>query len=310
MNNLISVIIPVYNKGSYLKRSITSVLNQTYSNLELIVINDGSTDCSEEILLSYNEDKRIKYLKLENGGVSKARNIGLRMSSGEFVCFLDADDYYEKDFLEQMLKSIGEYNVCYCLHNYVRGEKQLRCKIDLAKNDIITNYFLNKTTPNTNSWLLRREFLVENELFFEEELDWGEDMLFFSKILTLDIQVQYNENYLTNYDLGVPNSLSTNDLNKVKKDLRWIDEYKSFLEKVNQSSVRKQKIKDVIESYFIPALVLYRIFSNKEKISIQEFEELKVYFQDFKFNNGLRSFKLGLYKLFLENYFRLNKGRI
>lgn len=115
---LVSIIMPVYNKENYLEKSILSVLNQTYKNIELVIINDGSTDKSEEIILKMMYDNRIKYYKQSNNGVSIARNNGIKVALGEFVSFLDADDYYDETFIEKMLNKIKDKNVCYC-GNYV-----------------------------------------------------------------------------------------------------------------------------------------------------------------------------------------------
>ena len=91
---LVSVIIPSYNASKFIDITINSVLNQTYSNFELIVVDDGSTDDTEIHIKRYLTDERVKYFKIKNGGVSNARNYGASMSKGEYLCFLDADDFF------------------------------------------------------------------------------------------------------------------------------------------------------------------------------------------------------------------------
>lgn len=105
---MISVIIPLYNKEHYVAKTISSVLAQTYQNFELIIVNDGSTDHSAEIVSSFS-DSRIRYVEQANGGVSSARNHGLRLAKGDFIAFLDADDTWYPDFMEQMLKLYHDY---------------------------------------------------------------------------------------------------------------------------------------------------------------------------------------------------------
>jgi len=109
-NELISVIIPSYNSGKFLGEAIESVVNQTYKNIEIIVINDGSTDNTEEIVKKWQKkDRRIRYLKhKENRGLSVARNDGIRISKGDFISLLDADDFWMKDKLEKQMKKIKE----------------------------------------------------------------------------------------------------------------------------------------------------------------------------------------------------------
>ena len=102
----ISVVIPTYNRGHLILKSIGSVLNQTYKNIEVLLIDDGSTDNTEHIIKNL-EDKRIKYIKLNhNLGGSNARNIGIRLASGKYISFQDSDDYYHYDKLEKQYKNI------------------------------------------------------------------------------------------------------------------------------------------------------------------------------------------------------------
>ncbi len=116
----ISVIVPVYNVEAYLKQCVESILGQTYGNIELILVNDGSTDKSPEICGSFpDQDKRVRVIHKENGGVSSARNAGIKASSGEYVLFADADDWLEADMLEYLLqnavKSNADISCCaYC----------------------------------------------------------------------------------------------------------------------------------------------------------------------------------------------------
>ena len=104
-----SIIIPVYNKEQYIQRCINSIITQTYTDFEVIIINDGSTDQSKDILNTIS-DSRFKIFSISNGGVSNARNTGLNYASGQYILFIDADDYIDKDYCESIHKSILEYN--------------------------------------------------------------------------------------------------------------------------------------------------------------------------------------------------------
>ena len=111
MNELISVVVPVYNVEKYLKRCIKSVLNQTYKNLEIILVDDGSKDKSGQICDEYSKkDERIKVIHKENGGLSDARNVGIENSFGKYICFIDSDDYVDVKFLENLYSIIKKYN--------------------------------------------------------------------------------------------------------------------------------------------------------------------------------------------------------
>ena len=111
MKSLISVIIPVYNKENYIQNCLNSVLAQSYSNLEIVLINDGSKDNSGEILDEYaDKDERVKVFHIENGGVYAARNFGLEKSTGDYVTFIDADDTIELSYIETLFRVLQENN--------------------------------------------------------------------------------------------------------------------------------------------------------------------------------------------------------
>lgn len=121
MNELVSIIVPAYNAEKFLKRSIEAILNQTYRNIELILINDGSTDNTEQICLEYAaKDSRVKYFQQENHGQGYTRARGIRESKGEYIAFVDADDYMHPQAYEIMLKSLlrDSTDVCVCQWNY------------------------------------------------------------------------------------------------------------------------------------------------------------------------------------------------
>lgn len=110
MNNtpLISVIVPAYNVEKYIKTCLDSLINQTYSNFEIIVINDGSTDQTEEILRSYQSNPKFRIYSQKNGGLSAARNRGIKLVNGELVCFIDSDDSVKSDYLEKLVAPFFE----------------------------------------------------------------------------------------------------------------------------------------------------------------------------------------------------------
>lgn len=106
-DSLISIVIPIYNAEKYLEECLNSIKNQTYKNFEVIMVNDGSKDDSETICKRFSEDDtRFRYLKKENGGVSSARNLGLDNVEGDYITFIDADDWIDENHLELLINSI------------------------------------------------------------------------------------------------------------------------------------------------------------------------------------------------------------
>lgn len=122
-NELISIIVPVYNVSKYLERCISSIINQSYQNIEIILINDGSTDNSGEICNKYSLlDNRIKVIHKTNGGLSDARNCGIKNSSGDYIMFIDSDDVVNFNIVECLYNIIIKYDtdisICDCVHCY------------------------------------------------------------------------------------------------------------------------------------------------------------------------------------------------
>ena len=121
---IFSIIMPIYNREKFLEKSIASVINQTFKNWELIIIDDGSTDQSYNIIQKYlDKYPNIKYIKNSHFGVSTTRNIGLKKCSGEFICYLDSDNYYVNTFLEQIYKNIQGKDICYCGYTSLNDDK-------------------------------------------------------------------------------------------------------------------------------------------------------------------------------------------
>jgi glycosyltransferase involved in cell wall biosynthesis len=130
-----SVIIPVYNKALFLGETLKSLLAQTFTDFEVIVINDGSTDGSESVIQSFN-DVRIRYYSKENEGVAVARNLGIEKTLGEFICFLDADDYWEPNFLATFKKQIDvlpNHKVFSCAIAIETAQKTIPARYSLAR---------------------------------------------------------------------------------------------------------------------------------------------------------------------------------
>lgn len=185
-NNLISVIIPVYNVKQYIERCIDSVLNQTYKNIEIILVDDGSNDGCNEICNMYAEkDKRIKVVHIKNSGVSNARNLGIRLANGDFITFVDADDYIDTSCIEKM------YKLC----------KDEQCDIGIV-GTLENNELTNKT--NTSGESIDMVLSAENALkeMLNEKYYYGN---VWGKIYKTDIwkNVHFNEDTVIGEDMEV-----------------------------------------------------------------------------------------------------------
>ena len=118
---LISIVVPIYNVEKYLKQCIESIINQTYKNIEILLVNDGSTDNCAQICDEYAQiDERIKVIHKKNGGLSDARNSGINIAKGKYIAFIDSDDYVSEEYIEKLYNAISENNVRIAQCNFVK----------------------------------------------------------------------------------------------------------------------------------------------------------------------------------------------
>ena len=198
----VSVIIPTYNRSRLAKEAVNCVLNQTFKDLEVIVADDGSTDDTHIVVQSIMDD-RIKYFYKENGGASSARNLGLKKAQGQFICFLDSDDLWPKNFLQTMLISLQaspEYGAAYCMRTllFENGSTQSSYQKDFFLSGRVTAQLFQKTFIQTSTICFRKNVL--EGIFFDESLNNGEDVDAWLRISTRtkflfvpDIQIIYRQ---------------------------------------------------------------------------------------------------------------------
>lgn len=190
MEFLISVIIPIYNSEKTLKKCIDSVINQSLKKIEIILINDGSTDGSKRICEEYKKNNcKIKVIDKKNEGVSSARNLGIELANGKYIIFIDSDDYIDKNMLEDMYKSSDMGNLDLICNGYiVENEKGKVLQTNKVKNIISTTngYLIDDILLNTNlsyTWgkLYKTDIIKNKCIKFDKNLKLGEDSLFVYK---------------------------------------------------------------------------------------------------------------------------------
>lgn len=160
MEDLISVVVPIYNVENYIKKCVDSILSQTYKNLEIILVDDGSPDNCPQICDEYaQKDSRIKVIHKENGGVSSARNIGMENARGKWIAFIDADDWIEEKYFEKMLDRVKTNDADIVLCGYNRVMPNCNIKINSNGGDEKVNakeYLIKVLNPQT-LWLCTYE---------------------------------------------------------------------------------------------------------------------------------------------------------
>lgn len=176
-NILVSVVVPIYNVEQYLQKCLNSIRNQTYKNLEILLINDGTKDNSLEICnKNAKKDERIKVVSQKNGGLSKARNTGLKKATGEYICFIDADDFIDEHYIEYMLRNVieSDSDICACDFYYINEDEETWSKNVIKNNQEFTNIEAicdilgEKQTTEVMAWnkLYKRSLFIDNNIIF------------------------------------------------------------------------------------------------------------------------------------------------
>ena len=196
----VSVVMPIYNAGDYLTRAIGDVLRQSLTELELICVNDGSTDNSLSIIKSFmKKDQRIKLINQQNAGTSVARNVGIEAAVGQYIIFLDADDFYEKDLLKLLYEAAEKDNLDVAVARFdIYNDNQNKYSLPMeephsgifvdgsvsSKNEY-PDFILSSTTGYVWNKLFRTTFVKNMELAFDPELYVFEDVCFVCSALAL-----------------------------------------------------------------------------------------------------------------------------
>lgn len=305
MQSLISVIVPVYNVEKYLNRCVESIVNQTYENLEIILVDDGSTDNCPEICEEWAEkDNRIKVVHKQNGGLSSARNAGMDIMHGEYVLFIDSDDYIDLKMAEEMYKKISkdDYDVCLCNSNSVDNDYNIiytsqNKSVIFEGKDIIYN-FLSAAVFDSFSVcdkMYKVSVLKNNNLRFDETIKWGEDYPFnyhcfkvINKLISVENAYYY---YLISREGSITYNVTYGSVN------RWKN-IKMVLEAEKDNSVNYEI---VLKKYASELLCILRELlrdGNRELIKENYktiIDEIKKYYAEFiKLNNLNRKVKFSI----------------
>ena len=254
---MISIIIPCYNAEKTIKRCLESVISQTYKNIEIVIINDGSIDKTDSIIKKYINDNRIKYYNRSNHGIGKTRNFGIKEATGEYITFLDSDDYLPNDAIDNLYKLAQKNKLDLVVSDYYVDNKNI--KSEKIKSFPITNI---KNNPNLifdinlAPWnKLYKKELIEN-IKFEENLKYEdapfviESIIKAKRIGKLDKETYY---YVVN-----PNSETT------IRDERIFDIFK-ILDIIGRLVENKKELTEVYKTLCIRIICNYNIQQRYQK---------------------------------------------
>lgn len=248
---LISVIIAIYNMEKFLERCVESVLSQTYGNIEIILVNDGSQDSSLELCKQFEKiDNRVKVINKENGGLTSARKAGFELSVGKYIAFIDSDDYLEKDYIEKQYQNIVETGAEISICNYFLETNGIEKQIELyhEKNVYEQDEFISKLLlpaiypifeddtriPNFLWLRLFDRAVISEECFVSEREVYTEDLFFNAEAYRKCKKISVTDCYLYHYCLNSSSLTHKFRKNRYEMGKNRIEKIKSFLEKVNR----------------------------------------------------------------------------
>lgn len=291
MKDLISIIVPIYNSEKNISKCIESVLTQTYSNIELLLINDGSNDSSDSICMKYQKkDKRVKYLFKENGGVSSARNYGINISKGKWIMFLDSDDYLDKKSLENIITSIKDKNILYSLNrkmyileNKYKFDNNLNQEFDSM--EFITDIIDGKQMGVVWGYLFNANFV--KKMKFDQNTFYLEDTLFLinyikeckiKHIKFISYKTYYN--YIFNND-GITKS-GKDLVKKCHSFIYSLDNINKILDYKYDDKIKLKKVRILEEELRLADDIKdYKIVCHE--INIEKYTDNKIRFKVFSF---------------------------
>lgn len=292
MDKLVSVVIPVYNGENTIEKCVESVLKQTYDNIEIVIVNDGSADNTDkavkELLKKYGS---IKYICKENSGVSSARNFGIENSCGEYIVFLDSDDTIEAEFIEKLYEQCGDKILPVCGMNIVYSEGSFEKRVysddepvssaDIKDIAFVYSRYLLSSAANK---MYSRKVIVENNISFPTDIANGEDLIFNLSYAEHMKEFKIINEALYNYNVFSEGTLHTvHDSNRFYFISRMYREFEEVLKKLDCDDDSFAAVKKMIMSEYVFAIQLYMSYS--EDNSEEKTDNLRKIFKSGEYNS-------------------------
>lgn len=271
----ISVIVPAYNASGYIKKCLDSLVSQTLKDIEIIIVNDGSVDNTEAIIKKYmKKHSQIKYFYKENGGQSSARNLGITYATGEFISFVDSDDYIELTMLEKMYNKIKEskLDVVICGINYTYDDRVEKV-YPFKENQTITQKDFILTNPCPWNKLYRKTLLEKNNFKFPEGIIY-EDLSLIPRVGIMTKKFGYVNECLYNY---IIHDNSTMNINKYNPKINGIFTSLNLLYNHFEEKNKLEEYNNELEHIFIHHLLFnanLRFYSFKRYKEIKEISKI------------------------------------
>jgi len=312
----VSIILPAYNVEKYIAKSIESVLNQTYKDFELLVVIDGSPDKSKEVAQSF-EDDRIKIFEKENGGLSDARNYGLEHANGEYIYFMDSDDWIEPDLIEDNIKILEQEKLDLIIFGYIQDNEDSNGNVISSKSILSEVLYYKKGDKDLvinahqlgimgYAWnkIYRKSFLDQHQFRFQKGISLVEDILFNAPIYQVSHLIRFNQKCYYHYiNRDVETLMKQFHLNSFELKKMKVKVLKQFLE--SWKIANSNKVLSIAQIQGI-RYCIHNLFSFKNQLNLfQKYKYIRQMINDpltreliqYYPNNGLSD---QLYKFFIK----------
>ena len=247
---IVSVIIPTYNREEVLPRAIKSVLNQIFKDFELVIVDDGSTDNTKDVVKNFNDD-RVKYFYQKNQGVSAARNLGIKKARGKYIAFLDSDDEWLPEKIEKQIslfKNNTSLDFIGCKRIVVNNKKEYKEKIDFNKEEVSSKKYFklslkgNLRTVCLTSGLVVKRKIIEKVGFFDKNLPSGQDLDMWWRIFEKGGKFDFVDDYLYKYYEDNNDSLSSSFKGNYKNQIYLFKKHYNFIKRYPKVHSRRLQI--------------------------------------------------------------------
>lgn len=309
---MLSIIVAAYNVEKYIEKCLNSLMNQTYKDIEILVVNDGSSDNTEKIIKDYEKkNKKIKLLSKTNGGLSDTRNYGVNHSKGEYITFVDGDDYVDEEMYEEMLDKMIRENSDMCICNfkkiYSNKIKIPKLNYTLFENELVNNFLLKHDEIFSISCnkIYKKEIIINNNIFFInkaffDDLGFNSKYILYTRKVSIVNKAFYNyiqrEGSITKskvYNPYIDKAILdlNNNLKLFYKNHNFYEKYKLSLEGI----YIRMKI------YKINYMLKFNYYSNED---INEIKLIYILYLPLKHKIAVILMKLKLYKFIYIIFFK------
>jgi glycosyltransferase involved in cell wall biosynthesis len=276
---LVSFVVPVYNAENVLKRCLDSILSQTHQNFEILLVNDGSTDRSLLVCNEYaSKDKRVRVIDQINSGPSTARNIGVFNANGDYICFIDSDDFitekYLSDFLENYLND--DTLLIQDIYKYKNANSRLNCNykkkvIAINQADVLINNYHLLKYGYPFAKFYKKSIIIDHKILFDSTVHFSEDLLFLLEYLTHCTAIKFLD--VANYFYVDAGESLSNKYNTFESEMGCFKKYNNLSEKLfnlssgEQSECKALKNSNAVAGHFLTRAIesMYRPNTIKDR---------------------------------------------